>query len=104
MKKEIFHRFYKIKRDKPIDFDRTNYLRLDKNERVIIFKKNFLNYLKKKINTFNISSYPNIEKTYNLLSKKIGISRDSILITAGSDLAIRYIFEVFKKKNQESLQ
>ena len=44
MKKRVFNRFFKIKRDKPIDFDRTNYLRLDKNEKVIIFKKNFLNY------------------------------------------------------------
>jgi histidinol-phosphate aminotransferase len=101
VKKRVFNRFFKIKRDKPIDFDRTNYLRLDKNEKVIIFKKNFLNYLKKKINTFNISSYPNIEKTYNLLAKKIGIPRDSILITAGSDLAIRNIFEVFRKKKSK---
>tara|TARA_A100001015_G_C14742338_1_gene614185 strand:- start:52 stop:243 length:192 start_codon:yes stop_codon:yes gene_type:complete len=37
----------KLKRAKPEIIDRSNYLRLDKNERVIDFDKKFLNYLKK---------------------------------------------------------
>lgn len=101
MKKKIFSQLYKIIREKPYDFDRSKYIRLDKNEKVIRFGKNFLNHLKKKVNSYHISSYPNIEKTYNLLAEKNHISRDSILITAGSDLAIRYIFEIFKKKKSK---
>ena len=58
-----------LKREKSQNFDISNYLRLDKNERIIHFDKIFLNTLKKKLNTFQISSYPNIEKIKNLISK-----------------------------------
>ena len=60
-----------INRLKSDTVEREKFLRLDKNERVISFEKKFINYLKKKINTFNISSYPDIEKTKKLLSKKL---------------------------------
>ena len=48
-----------LKRFSPENFDRSKYLRLDKNERVVNFNKLFLSKLKKKLNTFEITAYPN---------------------------------------------
>ncbi len=77
--------------------DREKFIRLDKNERVIKFEKIFINFLKKKINTFNISSYPDINKTKKLLSKKLKVSEKMIYISAGSDLSLKTCFELFTK-------
>ena len=88
-----------LKREKSQNFDRSNYLRLDKNERIIHFDKIFLNTLKKKLNTFQISSYPNIEKIKNLISKSLSISNNSICLTPGSDFGLRMCFEYFCKEN-----
>ena len=54
----------KLSRAKQENIDRSKYLRLDKNERVIKLEDKFLSYLKKSINTFNLTSYPNIDKIY----------------------------------------
>ena len=47
----------KIHRSNQDLLDRSKYLRLDKNERVIPFEQKFLKFLKKKIGTFNLSAY-----------------------------------------------
>ena len=39
----------KVNRFEPSLLDRSKFLRLDKNERVINFEKKFLNFLKKKL-------------------------------------------------------
>ena len=87
-----------LKREKSQDFDRSNFLRLDKNERVIDFNKVFLDSLKKKLNTFQISSYPNIEKLKNLIAKSLNISNKFICLTSGSDFGLRMCFEYFCKE------
>ncbi len=86
---------------KPDQIDRSKFLRLDKNERVIEFESKFLNFLRKSLNTYNLSAYPNIEKIYDLLSKKIKISKNMICLTAGSDLAIKTCVEFFTKEKSK---
>ena len=87
--------FKNIKRFRGDTFDRSKYLRLDKNERVIEFEKEFINYIKKNLKSHLFSSYPYIDEVYNLISKKLKISKNMICITAGSDLAIKSCFEYF---------
>jgi histidinol-phosphate aminotransferase len=89
----------KVNRLEPIIINRSKFLRLDKNERVINFEKKFLNYLKKKINSYFVSAYPEISKIKKLISKKINVNRNNIFISAGSDLSIKTCFELFTKKN-----
>ena len=91
----------KLKRAKPEIIDRSNYLRLDKNERVIDFDKKFLNYLKKNLNTFHLSAYPNISKIKKLIARKNNIKEKNIFISAGSDLVLKTCFELFTKKNDK---
>ena len=81
--------------------DRSKFLRLDKNERVVKFESEFLSFLKKSINTYNLAAYPNIEKIYDLLSKKIKIPKNMICLTAGSDLAIKTCIEFFTKQKSK---
>ena len=71
--------------------DRTGFYRLDKNERVIPFKREFLNKIIKSIKDEDLSAYANQSPLYDLLSKKIEINKKNILLTPGSDAAIKYI-------------
>lgn len=89
----------KIDRINHETIDRSKYLRLDKNERVINFEKKFLRYLKKKIDTFNLSAYPNTLNIKKLIAKKLKVKDKMIYMSAGSDISIKTCFELFTKKN-----
>ncbi len=93
----------KVKRLPADKIDRSKYLRLDKNERVIKFEKKFLNYIKKNVNTFNLSSYPNINNVKNKIAKKIGVKKEMIFISAGSDLSLKTCFELFTKPKDRAI-
>ena len=79
----------------PDNIDRSKFLRLDKNERVINFERKFLGYLKKNINTYRIAAYPDVNKIYKLLSKELKVPKNTICLTAGSDIALKMCFEYF---------
>jgi histidinol-phosphate aminotransferase len=80
---------------------RLGQIRLDKNERADVHLSFFFNKLKKSITSDLISAYPEFDKIYKKLSKKLKISTDNIVFTAGSDQAIKNTFELFYKKNKE---
>lgn len=90
-----------LSRYKPDNLNRIKFLRLDKNERIINFEKNFLVYLKKKINTFNISSYPSTRSIYKLISKDLNISEKMIVVTAGSDIGLKTCIEFFTSRKSK---
>ena len=89
------HWIKNIIRIPPNNIDRSKFLRLDKNERVINFERKFLSYIKKNINTYGIAAYPDINKIYKLLSKELKIPKNMICLTAGSDIALKMCFEYF---------
>lgn len=98
---KINNRLENIYRAEPDRVDRSKYLRLDKNERIIPFEKSFLNFLKKKINSYSISAYPNISKIKKIIAKKIKVNDEMLYISAGSDLALKTCFELFTNKNDK---
>ena len=59
----------KIHRSSPDIIDRSKYLRLDKNERVVVFEKKFLEFLKEKIDTLIYLHIQIPIKSKNLLLK-----------------------------------
>ena len=73
---------------------RLNKLRLDKNERVSIFEKRFFNRILKKIKHEHLLAYPETEALYDLLAKKLKVSRNSLVLTAGADAALRSCFDL----------
>lgn len=88
-------RLLKIKRDSSYNFDKSKYLRLDANERVIPFSKKDLGAIKKLINDYKLQSYPtNRFPIVKLISKKENIKIDQISITPGADAVLKYVFEI----------
>ncbi len=79
--------------------DRFQYLRLDKNECLISFDEQLLEQFKQNITSQDLSGYPELGSLYFKLSKFLGIDEDQILLTAGSDIAIRSIFDACIERN-----
>lgn len=90
-----------IYRERGPQITRHKYLRLDKNERVSVLEKTFFNNLIKKISHEDLTSYPELEPLYNLLSKDNKINKECFVITPGSDGGIRLCFELFVKPNDK---
>ena len=80
---------------------RLDQIRLDKNERADAHLSFFFNKLKDNITSDLISAYPEFDKIYKKLSKKLKVNANNIVFTAGSDQAIKNTFELFYKKNKE---
>ena len=87
-----------LKRERTNSFSRKRYLRLDKNEKVNKFKDILLRKIN--LNSFDLSAYPEVGKTYSLLSKRLRVSEKQILITPGSDFGYRVCFEFFCRKRK----
>ena len=80
---------------------RLDQIRLDKNERADAHLSFFFNKLKDNITSDLISAYPEFDRIYKKLSKKLKVNTNNIVFTAGSDQAIKNTFELFYKKNKE---
>ena len=80
---------------------RLKYLRLDKNERVSSFEKKLFKNILKKFKSEYLTAYPELEKIYTLIAKRNNISKNNLVITAGSDGAIRMCFDLFTKNNDQ---
>jgi len=76
---------------------RLNKLRLDKNERISHFEKKFFNQILKKIKSEHLTAYPETEPLYDLLAKKLKVSRKSLVLSAGADSALRSCFDLCVK-------
>jgi len=101
IKKEIKN----LKRTNKFIKDRFNYIRLDKNERLLPIKKNDLRSFISSISENDIMAYPEIDDIYKKLSKFLNVDVSQLLIAAGSDIAIKSVFETFvSKKDSVVLQ
>lgn len=98
-----FKRIDQIFRKRSNEIDRKNFYRFDRNERVSPIPNKFLNIIKKNLRSEYLTTYPNLKNLYNLISKNINIGKENILLTAGSDLAIKNCFELLIQKGDEIL-
>ena len=94
----------KIYRSPDFHYDRKQFVRLDKNERVEPFSKKTLNDIKKFVSSDILQSYPSNKKTLvNLISKAERINSRYINVIPGSDAGIKYIFEIFASKTKRAM-
>jgi len=93
--------FERIDRSPPDKFDRTQYLRLDKNENTLPLPDPILNCIKDRITPDLVSTYPQIYPLYEKLSRTLGLNEEFLLLTSGSDAAIKNVFEVFISPGDE---
>ena len=84
-----------LNREKISFFSRKKYLRLDKNEKVNNFSKKI--FQKIKLNSFDLTAYPEVGTVYKLLSKNLKISVNQLILTPGSDFGLRICFDYFCK-------
>ena len=74
---------------------RLDFLRLDMNENPEGLPADFVEKVKAEMTPEFFSTYPEPEKFLGLLSDYLGVGRKNLCVTNGSDMAIRYLFEVF---------
>jgi histidinol-phosphate aminotransferase len=88
-----------ISRPKPETENRDGFLRLDRNERTSLISdlefKNLINTL----NPFDLTPYSILEPFYSNVVELLKIKREQILLTHGSEQAIKLIFDTFIDKN-----
>ena len=89
-----------IKRLEINEFNRENYLTLDKNENTQVLSRKLFSRIKKINFSKKIKLYPVLNDTYNLISKKFKINRKNILLTHGSDIGIKMIYETYLENKQ----
>lgn len=80
---------------------RFDKVRLDKNERLAHFGDDFWNKMLLKIKQEHILAYPEVETLYLKLAGFLGMTPGNLLITAGSDFAIKVAFELFVSPGDE---
>lgn len=76
-------------------------MRLDRNERTTPFPTAHLQAILASIKPEEVVAYPELEKFYGKLANWLGVARDEVLLTSGSDTAIRAVFEVYVDEGDE---
>lgn len=75
--------------------DRLNFNRLDKNENLVGLPQSIIDEVIAKITPEFLSTYPPTYKIHRRISEKLGIDDDKVMVTAGTDAAIKMAFEAF---------
>lgn len=75
--------------------ERIKFLRLDKNEDPIGLPQEVIGEILADVTSSFVSAYPQLYQLYEGLSDWLGISDEHLLVTSGSDAAIKTAFEVF---------
>lgn len=82
---------------------RYGMLRLDKNERCVGYPDRVVRAMMKGLSGEQLAAYPEPGPLYERLAKHHGVGVDRLAVTAGSELAIRYLFEAFLDPQDEVL-
>ncbi len=90
-----------IKRPGYDDSKRINILRLEKNERTTLFSKGEFDKILETITPFDLTAYGELEPLYQTVCNYLNINRSELLLTAGSDIGIKSIFETFITEGDE---
>ncbi len=82
---------------------RMDFLRLDMNENPEGLPEEFVERVKKEMTPEFFATYPEPDRFRGLLADYLGVRYEQICITNGSDMAIRYLFEVFGRPGSSVL-
>lgn len=85
----------KVVRIKNPSKSRVGHLRLDKNENPVEFPPEFVQMVKDSITSEFLSMYPEIDPLYDRIAKWLECRNENLFIAAGSDGAIKTVFESF---------
>lgn len=91
----------KVERVRGENVTRHGLLRLDKNERVTAFPESFLDEIRASITSDLVTAYPEPEQLYQALAAYLGLEIENLMLTAGSDAAIRHAFDLFVRPGDQ---
>jgi histidinol-phosphate aminotransferase len=92
-----------IDRPAPDSSSRANDFRFDRNERTTLFSNEEFEGMISQLTPYDFVAYGELEPFYAKISKWLQLSRDKLLLTSGSDMGIRSVFETFIKKGDRVL-
>lgn len=91
----------KIYRVRGPEISRFNKIRLDKNEKPDEHRVDLIKKIKRNLKNEHLTAYPETEVLYDAISKKLKISKKSIVLTPGSDAAIKMCLDLCTEKNDK---
>ena len=85
----------KLNRMKDYGTDRSSFIRLDKNERTVPYPIEVYEEMLSILKNESIPMYPDQSSLYRKLSSFLNVDIDNLLLTPGSDSAIKSIYETY---------
>lgn len=82
---------------------RKDHYRFDRNERTTLFTSDEFNEMISQITPYDVIAYGELDPFYEKIKDWLNISRNQILLTSGSDTAIKAIFQTFIGKKDKVL-
>jgi len=76
---------------------------MDRNERTVEFPPEVVEEFRKRITSFTLRASPEPEPLYERLAAWLGLSREMLLLTMGSDAALRMAHECYAGEGDEAL-
>ena len=87
-----------LKRMKDLGSERHHAMRLDKNERTFPFPDEVFRDMMARVTSEDLTMYPDQTPLYKKLAARHGLDVSQILLTAGSDAALKTIFECYVRE------
>ena len=82
---------------------RKGYELMDRNERTVEFRAETVEEFRKRITSFTLRASPEPEPLYERLAAWLGLPRDRLMLTMGSDAALRMAHECYAEQGSEAL-
>jgi len=80
---------------------RIDKLRFDRQERISPLPKEFCNKIVKNFKSEYVTCYPDLNNIYKKVAKFLKVKVENILLTSGSDIAIKNCYELLIRKKDE---
>ena len=93
----------RLQRLRNVDEDRSDYLRLDKNENLIGFPDDVIEGFRRQITSDFVTAYPDVGPLYRKLGKRLGLDVTQIYLSSGSDGGIKSVFETYVEPGDQVL-
>lgn len=83
--------------------EREGFVGLDRNERLAPLPEDVVERLRGAVTSDALTHYPTLDALYDRLAGFTGRERDGLLLTAGSDAAVKAIYQVYAKPDRRAV-
>lgn len=83
--------------------ERDGFIGLDRNERLAPLPPEVVDEIRSGVDSALLTHYPSLDALYDELSAAVGVDRDRLLLTAGSDAAVKAVYQAFAESGAEAV-